>query len=100
MGAARLRVFFLRAFALLAMLGATSALAAERYVSRAGDNSLNDCAIATAPCRTVAHAIDTAGAGDTINVAAGKYRENILLDATTTLDPRAAGDIGADELVP
>lgn len=59
--------------------------ALDRYVSGVGGDSGNDCLSATSPCRTITHAVGQAAAGDSINVAAGKYRDNVRIVQGTTL---------------
>jgi uncharacterized repeat protein (TIGR01451 family) len=45
----------------------------SRYVATGGSDGTNDCTILGSPCATLQHAIDAAGAGDEIRVAAGTY---------------------------
>jgi hypothetical protein len=57
-----------------------------RYVATTGtDIGDNQCDVALNPCLTIQHAIEVACAGDTINVAAGTYKENIVVDKGVTL---------------
>jgi parallel beta-helix repeat protein len=63
---------------LLLALSAWDAAAARaangmRYVAPTGSDTANDCADNDAPCKTVQHAVDQAGSGDTILVATGVY---------------------------
>jgi hypothetical protein len=67
------------------LLSAASALAADRFVAATGDDAGNDCLSSAAPCATLTAAIGQAASGDTIKVAAGVYRENVVLDAPTVL---------------
>jgi len=46
------------------------------YVSPSGNDS-NDCLSSTSACQTISGAIGKAGNGDTINIAAGTYAENL-----------------------
>lgn len=43
-----------------------------RYVANGGSDA-TDCQIETSPCETIAHALEVAGSGDTIEIAAGTY---------------------------
>jgi len=59
--------------------------AANRYVSRRGGNDGSACAVASAPCKTIARALAVAQSGDTINVAGEKHRVSLRFDTSTTL---------------
>jgi len=59
--------------------------AADRFVSVVGSDAANDCLTNSSPCRTIGHALTQATSGDTIKVAGGGYRENLLIDYSTTL---------------
>jgi Right handed beta helix region len=48
------------------------------YVSPAGNNN-NDCLSPTTTCLTIGGAIGKASSGDTINIAAGVYQEDVLI---------------------
>jgi large repetitive protein len=81
-------------------LGAPSASAAgtDRYVATTGSdttgNADNTCAVQTAPCKTIQHAVDSAGSGDTVHVGAGSYAESVLIGAAE-LDPAGITIAGA-----
>jgi hypothetical protein len=82
----RLRIPLLAVVGALALcgLGASAASASTtRYVSTSGtDNATCDSAN---PCRTVQHAVDVAGPGDTVRIAAGTYTEQVLIAKNLTV---------------
>ena len=61
----------------------TSASGTPRYVSNAGADT-GDCSFSAAPCMTITYAVSQSAAGDTINVSAGNYSENVNIPATLT----------------
>jgi hypothetical protein len=64
-------------FVFLALV--SSAFGATWYVDAVNGSDNNSCQTATAPCKTIGHAISLASSGDTINVAAGHYQESITI---------------------
>ena len=83
------------------LLGAPSAAAdgTDRYVAVSGSDTVggggnNDCHSSSAPCRTIQHAVDEAGSGETIHVGAGTYAESVLLGAVES-DPSNLTIVGA-----
>lgn len=59
---------------------------ADLHVDGSTGNDLgNDCANATNPCATITYALDQAGAGDTIAIAAGTYTEALIIERDVTL---------------
>ncbi len=82
------------ACALTVLLTAPGARAADRFVSRAGSDTTNDCTAAGNPCRTISRAIAQASSGDTVNVTAGTYSENPAIEQTTNLTFLGGWDAG------
>lgn len=46
------------------------------------------------PCDTIQHGVDTASAGDTLDIAAGPYNENVVIDKRLILDGAGSSGIG------
>lgn len=63
----------------------TACFGATRYVATTGNDSYNDCRDNGTPCKTVQHAVDVACAGDTVNVAAGVYTEQVAITKSLTV---------------
>ena len=57
----------------------------QRFVDDSGSDVANDCVNASAPCQTIQRAIDLACSGDTVNVGAGTYRENVTVTKVLTV---------------
>ncbi|MCS6804523.1 MAG: pectinesterase family protein, partial [Blastocatellia bacterium] len=80
------------AVALAALLMWPSVQAAtNRFVATTGNDASNDCSNSATPCRTIQHAIAQATAGDTIQVAAGTYMENVTVSKNVTIQGAGAG---------
>jgi uncharacterized repeat protein (TIGR01451 family) len=76
--------------ALISVGGGTAWAGGPWFVSPSGNNG-NSCLSPGTACLTIDGAIGKASAGDTINVAAGTYNEQVLIDKTLTLLGAQAG---------
>jgi nitrous oxidase accessory protein NosD len=73
---------------LLAGAVPAAAAAQTRYVATTGSDGtdpVNDCTVQAQPCRTIAHAVGEAAAGDTVSVAAGTYPEAVAISKSITV---------------
>jgi hypothetical protein len=62
------------------------AAAAIRYVDDSGsDAALNSCTTATAPCKTINHALDVGDSTDTYDIGGGAYNENVVVGGSASL---------------
>ena len=61
-----------------------SAAGTTRYVATTGSDA-GACTSPGSPCLTVNHAISLSADGDTVNVAAGTYAENVVVNKSLTL---------------
>src|SRR5262249_5354110 len=50
-----------------------------------GDDTFNDCRDNSSPCRTVQHAVDVACSGDTVQVGAGSFAEQVHIPKDLTV---------------
>src|SRR5262249_20596898 len=72
----------------------TTAACSTRFVATAGnggDDTFNDCSVASAPCLTVQHAVDVACAGDTVQVGSGTFAEQVIIPKTLDVVGSGAG---------
>lgn len=70
---------------------AAKSCAAARYVAPSGTNAGSDCHDSGAPCLTVQYAVDQACPGETVNVAAGSYQEQVTIQQGLSLAGAGAG---------
>lgn len=69
----------------LLMLTST-AVAGTWYVNGASGDDGNNCTTKTTACATIGHAISLAASGDTIQIAAATYQENLSIPVNLTLN--------------
>jgi predicted outer membrane repeat protein len=69
--------------------------ATNRFVATGGSDTNNDCSNQGSPCATIQHAVTQAASGDTINVAAGTYHENVTFFGMTLGMPLTIQGAGA-----
>jgi predicted outer membrane repeat protein len=68
------------------MMLSSSALASTWYVDGVNGDDGNDCKTKTTACTTIGHAISIAASGDTIEIAAATYQENLNIPFDLTLN--------------
>ncbi len=61
------------------------------FVAPTGSDAGNDCTVAGSPCATIAHAISEAFAGDRVELAAGTYTENVVVDKSLEIAGAGCG---------
>src|SRR4051794_23384137 len=67
------------------------AVALDRFVALTGLDAANSCTNAVLPCATIQHAVDVAGSGDTLRIAAGVYNQRVRVEAKADLTFEADG---------
>jgi hypothetical protein len=65
--------------------------AATRFVTTSGNDTFNDRHDNTQPCKTVQHAVDVACSGDTVQVGAGPFAEQVHIPKDLTVIGAGAG---------
>ncbi len=56
-----------------------------RYVATDGRDAFNNCTVEADACATIAHAVNRANAGDTLDLATGTYNESLVIDKALTI---------------
>ncbi|RMD84359.1 MAG: hypothetical protein D6815_04380, partial [Candidatus Dadabacteria bacterium] len=78
-------------FAPVATTPVCSGCGTTRYVATGGNDLANLCENSGNPCATVQHGVDVACVGETVEVAAGTYQEQVRIDKSLTLAGAGAG---------
>ncbi len=55
------------------------------YVATTGSDTSNTCTVATSPCLTIGHALSEAASGSKIEVAAGNYPEQLVINKSVKI---------------
>ncbi len=55
------------------------------YVATTGSDTSNTCTVSTSPCLTIGHALSEAASGSKIEVAAGNYAEQLVIDKSVKI---------------
>src|ERR1700686_5145365 len=76
--------------ALYLAIGLTASASTTRYVNGVSGSDSNNCISPTTACKTIGHAISLAASGDSIHVAAAKYKENLQIAINLTITGVAA----------
>lgn len=79
----------LLSWAWLAQPGAV--LAITRFVAPGGVDPASSCTNPAIPCATIQHAVDIAGSGDIVQIAASDYNQRVRIENKTNLTFEAAG---------
>jgi hypothetical protein len=75
----------------LMVFGVVTTRAASTWYAANTGNDANDCLSPATACQTIQAAVNKATAGDTVNVAAGVYNENVSIPTPLTLNGAKAG---------
>lgn len=67
------------------------AIALGRFVALTGTDAANSCTNAVFPCATIQHAVDVAGPGDILQIAAGVYNQRVRIETKSDLTLEAEG---------
>jgi hypothetical protein len=79
--------------AVLALGLPTGAIAATRYVAKAGGVDAPDCTNSAAPCATVGYAVGQAAPGDTIQIGPGLFEEPVTANVPLTFVGAGGGSL-------
>lgn len=90
-------VLFLFLVSTLVVVAASESI---RYVASSGRDTLNNCSIEIAPCKTITQAIKQANHGDTISITAGTYQEIATMNVTKPLIFITSGQPGVVIVAP
>jgi hypothetical protein len=71
--------------ALFLAVAPTAVASTTRYVNGVTGSDSNSCLSATTACKTIAHAISLASSGDSTQVAAATYTENLTIGISLTI---------------
>lgn len=85
--------WLLAAVVVLALGLPTGAVAATRYVAKAGGVDAPDCTNSAAPCATVGYAVGQAAPGDTIQIGPGTYEESVTASVALTFVGAGGGSL-------
>ena len=83
----------------LALSGAFVGMVATPHVASAtgvlfvgvGGSDTGTCQVQASPCATVSYAVSQSGVGDTINVGAGTFSDNVTISHDLTIQGAAGG---------
>jgi hypothetical protein len=70
--------------------------AQNRYVNRITGNDAGVCNLPGSPCKTIQYAVNQAVAGDNINIAAGGYFQDVLINKSLNILGAKQGILGYD----